>query len=109
MPMAIKLKTSGRMAALVTGWTLAAVSCAPVNAPGRAPSAAAPSSVSAEDAELDRVAAIHGAPGPWAVAGYRMGRYALGKLGLAAGTVARWVLFQQPVKEACSTPTRLPF
>jgi formylmethanofuran dehydrogenase subunit E len=32
------------------------------------------------------VAAIHGAPGPWAVAGYRMGKYALAKLGLGAGT-----------------------
>jgi formylmethanofuran dehydrogenase subunit E len=41
---------------------------------------------SAEDEELDRVAAIHGAPGPWAVAGYRMGKYALAKLGLGAGT-----------------------
>jgi formylmethanofuran dehydrogenase subunit E len=40
----------------------------------------------AEDAELDLVAAIHGAPGPWAVAGYRMGRHALGKLGLASGS-----------------------
>jgi len=32
------------------------------------------------------VAAIHGAPGPWAVAGYRMGRHALAKLGLTAGS-----------------------
>jgi formylmethanofuran dehydrogenase subunit E len=31
---------------------------------------------------LAQVAAIHGAAGPWAVAGYRMGRYALTKLGL---------------------------
>ena len=35
---------------------------------------------------LDQVAAIHGAAGPWAVAGYRMGDYALGKLGLARGS-----------------------
>jgi formylmethanofuran dehydrogenase subunit E len=48
--------------------------------------AAPPSAVSPEDAELDRVAAIHGAPGPWAVAGYRMGKFALAKLGLAAGS-----------------------
>ena len=40
----------------------------------------------APDQELDRVAAIHGAPGPWAVAGYRMGRYALAKLDLPPGS-----------------------
>jgi formylmethanofuran dehydrogenase subunit E len=34
------------------------------------------------DEALARVAAIHGAAGPWAVAGYRMGRYALTRLGL---------------------------
>jgi formylmethanofuran dehydrogenase subunit E len=35
----------------------------------------------AED-PLALVAAIHGGAGPWAVAGYRMGRYALARLGL---------------------------
>jgi formylmethanofuran dehydrogenase subunit E len=34
------------------------------------------------DAELAEVARVHGAAGPWAVAGYRMGKHALGKLGL---------------------------
>ncbi len=62
-----------------------ALSCAAVHTPEPAPSAAS-SSANAEDAELDRVAAIHGAPGPWAVAGYRMGRHALAKLGLAPGS-----------------------
>ncbi|HEU4536433.1 MAG TPA: FmdE family protein, partial [Polyangiaceae bacterium] len=40
----------------------------------------------AGDAEgaLRRVADVHGEAGPWAVAGYRMGRYALSKLGLGA-------------------------
>lgn len=33
-------------------------------------------------AQLREVAAVHGAAGPWAVAGYRMGKYALQKLGL---------------------------
>jgi formylmethanofuran dehydrogenase subunit E len=33
---------------------------------------------------LRRVAETHGEAGPWAVAGYRMGRYALAKLGLGA-------------------------
>jgi formylmethanofuran dehydrogenase subunit E len=34
------------------------------------------------DAQLAEVAAIHGEAGPWAVAGYRMGRFALQTLGL---------------------------
>src|SRR5262245_48301653 len=34
---------------------------------------------------LDRVAAIHGAAGPFAVAGYRVGERALRELGLARG------------------------
>ncbi len=35
---------------------------------------------------LDDVARAHGAPGPWAVAGYRMGEHALARLGLARGS-----------------------
>jgi formylmethanofuran dehydrogenase subunit E len=35
---------------------------------------------------LDEVALVHGAPGPWAVAGYRMSAYALTKLGLPRGS-----------------------
>jgi formylmethanofuran dehydrogenase subunit E len=35
---------------------------------------------------LDEVAAIHGAPGPWAVLGYRMSEAALAKLQLARGS-----------------------
>jgi len=34
------------------------------------------------DDDLRRVEAIHGGAGPWAVAGYRMGQFALRKLGL---------------------------
>jgi formylmethanofuran dehydrogenase subunit E len=48
------------------------------------------------DAELDRVAAVHGAPGPWAVAGYRMGQYALGKLGLERGSFDLEVTHKSP-------------
>ncbi|MBL8952927.1 MAG: formylmethanofuran dehydrogenase subunit E family protein [Myxococcaceae bacterium] len=33
------------------------------------------------DEELDAVTAIHGGPGPWAVAGYRMAKYAMKELG----------------------------
>ncbi|MCG3173090.1 MAG: hypothetical protein GMKNLPBB_01267 [Myxococcota bacterium] len=38
-------------------------------------------SVLTPDQKLDRVASVHGEAGPWAVAGYRMGEYALQKLG----------------------------
>jgi formylmethanofuran dehydrogenase subunit E len=48
-----------------------------------APTAAPPqTSAAAPDVALARVAEIHGNAGPWAVAGYRMGLYALAKLGL---------------------------
>ncbi len=39
--------------------------------------------VSSTASALDEVARVHGGSGPWAVAGYRMGQYALTKLGLA--------------------------
>jgi formylmethanofuran dehydrogenase subunit E len=55
---------------------------APV-APSAAPHAVAPASSDGhEDAELATVAAIHGGAGPWVVAGYRMGEYAMKQLGL---------------------------
>jgi formylmethanofuran dehydrogenase subunit E len=50
---------------------------------GSAPAASAPAAVAPAQADaLARVAAIHGGAGPWAVAGYRMGEYALTRLGL---------------------------
>ncbi|MGK3986904.1 FmdE family protein [Sorangium sp. So ce136] len=59
------------------------------HAPGR-PSA------EAQDEELRAVAAIHGGAGPWAVAGYRMGRYALAKLGLPARSFDLEVVHHSP-------------
>jgi formylmethanofuran dehydrogenase subunit E len=50
----------------------------------------------AADEGLVRVAAIHGAAGPWAVAGYRMGRYAIGKLGLTAQSFDLEVIHHTP-------------
>ena len=47
---------------------------------------------------LAKVAAIHGAAGPWAVAGYRMGRYALAKLGLPAQSFDLEVTHHTPQK-----------
>jgi formylmethanofuran dehydrogenase subunit E len=68
------------------GWLSLAVAvafagCAGCAAPatsGTSPVAVSPSS----DDALARVTFIHGGAGPWAVAGYRMGEYALSKLGL---------------------------
>lgn len=45
---------------------------------------------------LDEVAAIHGAPGPWAVSGYRMSEYALEKLGLPRGSFDLQVVHWTP-------------
>jgi formylmethanofuran dehydrogenase subunit E len=77
-----------RSHAILFAATLAAFACnrpSPHPSPeGPAPAAAAPADPL--DTELDRVAAVHGAPGPWAVAGYRMGKHALAELGLERGT-----------------------
>jgi len=53
--------------------------------------------------KLDEVAAIHGAPGPWAVAGYRMSEYALAKLGLPRGSFDLEVVHWTPkeVRYSC--------
>lgn len=45
-----------------------------------------PSSHHSPNSGLDAVAAVHGGAGPWAVAGYRMGEYALHQLGLERGS-----------------------
>jgi formylmethanofuran dehydrogenase subunit E len=46
--------------------------------------------------KLAAVAAIHGEAGPWAVAGYRMGEFALVKLGLKAQSHELKVLHRSP-------------
>ncbi len=48
------------------------------------------------DAKLVEVARIHGAPGPWAVAGYRMGEYALRTFGLHKGSFDLEVIHHTP-------------
>lgn len=55
------------------------------------------------EAKLDAVAAIHGEAGAWAVAGYRMGEYALKTLGLKRGDFALSVEHSSPhqVRYAC--------
>ncbi|MBL8918753.1 MAG: formylmethanofuran dehydrogenase subunit E family protein [Myxococcaceae bacterium] len=58
--------------------------------------AAPPAAKPSPDAQLAAVAAVHGEAGPWAVAGYRMGTYALGKLGLAAQSHDLRVVHRSP-------------
>jgi formylmethanofuran dehydrogenase subunit E len=57
------------------------------------PTTPSPSSL---DAQLAAVASIHGEAGPWAMAGYRMGLYALSKLGLSAHSHALKVVHRSP-------------
>ena len=45
-----------------------------------------PSPLSVDEAKLAAVATVHGGAGPWAVAGYRMGEYALARLGAKRGS-----------------------
>jgi hypothetical protein len=58
-----------------------------------AASAPGPASV---DGRLGEVAAIHGAAGPWAVAGYRMGKFALQKLGIERQSFDLEVVHRSP-------------
>ncbi|MBX3193068.1 MAG: hypothetical protein KF819_39150 [Labilithrix sp.] len=54
-------------------------------------------------APLDAVTLIHGGAGPWVVAGYRMGSFALTKLGLERGSFDLEVVHYTPkqVQYAC--------
>ena len=55
------------------------------------------------DARLAEVARIHGGAGPWAVAGYRMGAFALQSLGVARGSFDLEIVHHTPreVQYAC--------
>ena len=84
--------THGRIvAAMVLALALGACAGpgAPRGMPSSTPSAAMVASpggpspaASGDDDALARVTTIHGGAGPWVVAGYRMGEYALARLGL---------------------------
>lgn len=52
----------------------------------------------AEPSALERVALVHGGAGPWAVAGYRMGDYALQQLGLPRGSFKLEVIHHSPAQ-----------
>jgi formylmethanofuran dehydrogenase subunit E len=81
----------------VPRWPLALVLLTALGCAGSPPAPAV-----RQDA-LSRVAAIHGGAGPWAVAGYRMGQYALQHLGLPAGSFELEVRHHSPpqVQYAC--------
>jgi formylmethanofuran dehydrogenase subunit E len=55
-----------------------------------------PSTADDIDAGLAMVAAIHGGAGPWAVAGFRMGEFALRRLGLPRGSFDLEVIHHTP-------------
>lgn len=59
--------------------------------------------VEAEAKALAAVRGVHGGAGPWVVAGYRMGRYALAALGLPRGSFDVEVIHHSPreVQYAC--------
>ena len=60
------------------------------------PHAAAAGSPKSVDEQLREVERIHGGAGPWAVAGYRMGAYALAKLGVEHGSFDLEILHKSP-------------
>lgn len=71
--------------------------CASAGPPPAAASPVVPESAAAEDAAtLSAIRAVHGGAGPWVVAGYRMGHYALAKLGLARGSFDLQVVHHAP-------------
>lgn len=72
-------------------WLLAGLTCVTVAGCG-----ATPATRDAVEQKLDAVAAVHGAPGPWAVAGYRMSEFALARLGLRRGSFDLVVIHHSP-------------
>ena len=60
--------------------------------------AGSPMPPAAEADELSAVRTIHGGAGPWVVAGYRMGEYALHELGLPRGSFDVDVVHYSPAE-----------
>ena len=68
----------------------------PASAPSASPPSASTKGTSEVEAKLGAVARIHGGAGPWAVAGYRMGEFAIGTLGLERGSFDLEVVHYTP-------------
>jgi formylmethanofuran dehydrogenase subunit E len=60
------------------------------------PAATATTASNRPHAARDAIVAIHGGAGPWVVAGYRMGEYALARLGLPKGSFDLEVVHHAP-------------
>ncbi|RYZ41654.1 MAG: hypothetical protein EOO71_11070 [Myxococcaceae bacterium] len=71
---------------------LFATLCFTLGCAGSRPAASPPAGPGA----LERVALVHGGAGPWAVAGYRMGDFALQQLGLSRGSFKLEVVHHSP-------------
>ncbi|MCY1043079.1 FmdE family protein [Corallococcus sp. bb12-1] len=72
---------------------LFATLCFALGCAGSRPAASPPP---AELGALERVALVHGGAGPWAVAGYRMGDFALRQLDLPRGSFKLEVVHHSP-------------
>jgi formylmethanofuran dehydrogenase subunit E len=70
----------------------------------------APPAASADDnnEKLMAVARVHGGAGPWAVAGYRMGAYALRTLGIERGSFDFEIVHFTPRQNTLALTTALP-
>jgi formylmethanofuran dehydrogenase subunit E len=60
------------------------------------PAAAVAAHAENVEAELAAITQVHGGAGPWVVAGYRMGEYALKRLGLPRGSFDLEVVHHSP-------------
>ncbi len=77
---------------------LAACGSQPAPPSSDAASTATAPVASDDELALAKVTAIHGAPGPWAVLGYRMGEAALSQLGLPRGSFDLMIVHHTPDK-----------
>ena len=94
----MRLTTAILLAALVACNSHAPSSTEPRDAPAGSIVDAGLAADSRAETALARVTAIHGAPGPWAVLGYRMGDSALTTLGLARGSFDLGIVHHTPEK-----------
>jgi len=79
-------------------WAWLSLACASHAAPpAAAPSASSHKAPSTEeDAALTAIRGVHGGAGPWVVAGYRMGQFALARVGLPRGSFDLEVVHHAP-------------
>jgi formylmethanofuran dehydrogenase subunit E len=93
------LQLAGMRIVIAICWAWLSLACASHAAhPTASPTAAsvhdAPST--AEDAALTAIRGVHGGAGPWVVAGYRMGQFALARLALPHGSFDLEVVHRSP-------------